>query len=112
MNPVTKTMLLIFGSIFGIFLIPAILIICHEYVNAFFAIFFFLASFFVFGYYSYIEFYPIYLKQQREEDDIFHQFHGDKEKIRFYKGFKKYFDGDLSKDGLEQWFEHHPSKKH
>jgi hypothetical protein len=111
MNPIAKTLLLIFGSIFGMFLIPAILIICREYLNAFFAIFFILASFFIFVYFSYLEFYPQILKKYKEDEDIMHQFHGNKDKIRFYKGFKKHFDGELSKDGLEQWFEHHPGKR-
>ena len=61
----------------------------------------------LFGYYSYIEFYPIMLKKHLEEEDIIHQFHGDKQKIKFYKGFKKYFEGSLTKEGLEKWFEHH-----
>jgi len=110
MNPITKTLLLIFGSILGIFLVPIILIVCHEYLNIFFAIFFFILNFVVFGYYAFIDFYPIILKQYKEEEDIMHQFHGDPEKIKFYKGFKKYFDGDLSEEGLKNWLLHHQVK--
>ena len=111
MSPVTKTLLIIMGSIVGIFLVPAVLIIFHDYIYAFIFITSVLASFILFGYYSYEEFYPKINREYLEEEEIFHQFHGDKEKIRFYKGFKKYFEGSLDKDGLEKWFENHPRKR-
>jgi len=49
-------------------------------------------------------------RHEIEEEEILHRFHNDPEKIRFYKGFKKYFAGELSIEGLDQWFEHHPRK--
>jgi hypothetical protein len=48
--------------------------------------------------------------RQREEEQIFHQFHGDKDKIRYYKGFRKHFDGSLNLEQLKKWFEKHPHK--
>jgi hypothetical protein len=45
-----------------------------------------------------------------EEERVFHSFGGDPEKIRFYRGFKKYFDGDVNAKQLQQWFENHPRK--
>ena len=110
MNPVTKTLLIVLGSILGVFLIPAILIIFHDYVNAFFAITLFLACFIIFGYISYEELLPIIQKEQLEEEAIMIRFNGDKDKIRYYKGFKKHFDGDLNLEELEKWFEKHPHK--
>jgi hypothetical protein len=109
-NPVTKTLLIIVGSIVGTFLVPFILIVFHDYLNAFFAIFLFILNFLLFGYYAYIDFYPVLLKRHLEEEDIIHQFHGDPNKIRFYKGFKKYFDGDLNEEGLKNWLIHHQVK--
>ena len=110
MNPVTKTLLIVLGSILGIFLVPAILIIFHEYVNAFLAITLFLACFIIFGYISYEELLPVIQREQFEEEQIMHRFNGDKDKIRYYKGFKKHFDGDLNLEQLEKWFERHPHK--
>ena len=107
MNPQVKLLSIILGSIAGVFIVPTVLVIFHDYINAFFAITLFIANFMLFGYYSYIEFYPIMLKKHLEEEDIIHQFHGDKQKIKFYKGFKKHFDGSLSVEGLEKWFENH-----
>ena len=107
MNPQVKLLSIILGSIAGVFIVPTVLVIFHDYINAFFAITLFIANFVVFGYYSYVEFYPELLKKHLEEENIIHQFHGDKEKIRFYKGFKKYFEGSLTKEGLEKWFKHH-----
>jgi hypothetical protein len=110
MNPVTKTLLIVLGSILGIFLVPAILIIFHDYIYAFIFITTFLACFVIFGYISYEELLPILRAKQIEEEAIFHQFNGDKDKIRYYKGFKKHFQGDLNLEQLEKWFMNHPHK--
>jgi len=110
MNPVTKTLLLVVGTILAVFAIPAILIVFHEYLNAFFAIVLVLACFVLFGYYSYQEFLPKVRQAQLEEEEIMVRFEGDPEKIRFYRGFKKHFDGSLSLEGLKQWFKDHPRK--
>jgi hypothetical protein len=110
MNPVTKTLLIILGTILGIFLVPAILIIFHDYIYAFIFITTFLACFVIFGYVSYEELLPILRAEQIEEEAIFNQFNGDKDKIRYYKGFKKHFRGDLNLEQLEEWFEKHPHK--
>ena len=110
MNPVVKTLLLILGTILAVFAIPAVLIVFHAYLNAFFAIVFVLACFVLFGYYSYQELLPEFRQAQLEEDEIMARFAGDPEKIRFYRGFKKHFDGDLNLEQLEQWFVKHPRK--
>jgi hypothetical protein len=106
MNPVTKTLLIVLGTILSVFAVPAILIIFHEYLNAFFAISLFIACFVVFGYYLYQELLPVLQAEQLEEEEIFHRFNGDKDKIRRYHGFKKHFDGELSLEQLEKWFLH------
>ena len=110
MNPVTKTLLLILSTILAVFAVPAVLIVFHVYLNAFFAITLFIACFVLFAYYTFQEIYPEIQQKHLEEEAIFHQFHGDKDKIRYYTGFKKHFDGDLNLEQLEKWFEHHPRK--
>ena len=110
MNPVTKTLLLILGTILAVFAIPAVLIIFHAYLNAFFAIVLFVACFVLFGYYTYQEFLPEFRRAQLEEEQIMARFAGDPEKIRFYRGFKRHFDGDLDLEQLEKWFIDHPRK--
>lgn len=110
MNPVTKTILIVIGSIFGIFIVPAILIIFHDYINAFIFITSVLACFILFGYYSYQELLPVLQREQRQEEEIMQRFDGDPEKIRFYRGFKKHFDGNLNLEQLKQWFINHPRK--
>ena len=110
MNPVTKTLLIVMGSILGIFLVPAILIIFHEYISAFVFIITVLACFILFGYYTYQELLLGFQQAQLEEEQIIARFAGNPEKIRFYLGFKKHFDGDLDLEQLEQWFINHPKK--
>ena len=111
MNPVAKTLLLIMGTILAVFAVPAVLIIFHDYLNAFFAIVLFVACFVLFAYYTYQEFLPEFQRAHLEEEEIIARFAGDPEKIRFYKGFKKHFSGELDIKGLEKWFEHHPRKR-
>ena len=110
MNPVTKTLLMVLSSILGIFLFPVILIIFHEYINAFVFITTVLACFWLFGYYSYQEIYPEIMQKHLEEEQVIAQFNGDPEKIRFYRAFKKHFDGDLNLEQLEKWLIAHPRK--
>ena len=110
MNPVTKTLLLTLGTILAVFAVPAVLIIFHAYLNAFFAIVLFVACFVLFGYYTYQEFLPEFRRAQLEEEQIMARFAGDPEKIRFYRGFKRHFDGDLDLAQLEKWFIDHPRK--
>jgi hypothetical protein len=110
MNPVTKTLLLILGTILAVFAVPAVLIVFHVYLNAFFAISLFIACFVVFGCYTYQELLPEFHRADLEEQEIMHRFAGSPEKMRFYRGFKKHFDGELNLEQLEKWFENHPRK--
>jgi hypothetical protein len=110
MNPVAKTLLLILGTILGVFAVPVVLIIFHAYLNAFFAIVLVLTCFVLFAYYTYQEFLLEFQQAHLEEDEIMARFEGDPEKIRFYRGFKKHFDGDLDLKQLEQWLIDHPRK--
>ena len=110
MNPVTKTLLLILGTILAVFAVPAVLIIFRDYLNAFFAIVLVLTCFVLFAYYTYQEFLPEFQQAQLEEEQIIARFEGNPDKIRFYRGFKKHFDGDLNLEQLEQWLMDHPRK--
>ena len=110
MNPVTKTLLYILGTILAVFAIPAVLIIFHDYLNAFFAIVLVLGCFVLFAYGTYQEFLPEFQRAQLEEEQIMARFEGNPEKIRFYRAFKKHFDGDLDLKQLEQWLIDHPRK--
>ena len=110
MNPVVKTLLLLAGTILVVFAVPALLIVFHTYLNAFFAIVLFVTCFVLFAYYSYQELLPEFQQAQLEEEQIMARFNGDPEKIRFYRGFKKHFDGDLDLTQLRQWLIDHPRK--
>ena len=110
MNPVVKTRLLILGTILAVFAVPAVLIVFHAYLNAFFAIVLFMTCFVLFAYYSYQELLPEFQRAQLEEDEIMARFNGDPEKIRFYRAYKKHFDGDLDLKQLEKWLIDHPRK--
>jgi len=110
MNPVTKTLLLTLGTILAVFAVPVVLIIFHAYLNAFFAIVLVLTCFVLFAYYTYQEFLLEFQQAHLEEEQVMARFEGDPEKIRFYRGFKKHFDGDLNLEQLEKWLIDHPRK--
>ena len=110
MNPVTKTLLLILGTILAVFAVPAVLIMFHAYLNAFFAVVLVLTCFVLFAYYTYQEFLLEFQQAHLEEEQIMARFEGNPDKIRFYRGFKKHFDGDLDLKQLEQWLMDHPRK--
>ena len=110
MNPVAKTLLLVLGTILAVFAVPVVLIIFHAYLNAFFAVVLVLTCFVLFAYYTYQEFLPEFRRAQLEEEQIMARFEGNPDKIRFYRGFKKHFDGDLNLKQLEQWLIDHPRK--
>ena len=110
MNPVTKTLLLTLGTILAVFAVPVVLIIFHAYLNAFFAIVLVLTCFVLFAYYTYQEFLLEFQQAHLEEEQIIARFEGNPDKIRFYRGFKKHFDGDLNLKQLEQWLIDHPRK--
>ena len=110
MNPVTKTLLLTLGTILAVFAVPAVLIIFHAYLNAFFAVVLVLTCFVLFAYYTYQEFLLEFQQAQLEEEQVLARFEGNPEKIRFYRAFKKHFDGDLDLKQLEQWLIDHPRK--
>jgi purine-cytosine permease-like protein len=110
MNPVAKTLLLTMGTILAVFAVPAVLIVFHTYLNAFFAIVPVLTCVVLFGYYMYQELLPEFQQAQLEEEQIMARFAGNPEKIRFYRGFKKHFDGDLDLTQLRQWLIDHPRK--
>ena len=110
MNPVAKTLLLILGTILAVLAVPVVLIVFQAYLNAFFAIVVFVICVVLFVYYSYQELLPEIRRAQLEEAEIMARFEGDPEKIRFYQGFKKHFDGQLNLKQLEQWLIDHPRK--
>ena len=110
MTPAVKTGLIVTGSMISIVAVPAVIVVFRDYLAAFFAVSIILSCFALFGYECYRELLPMIRQQQIEEDEIMHRFHGDPEKIRFYRAFKKHFDGELTLEELKEWFINHPRK--
>ena len=110
MKPETETLLLVMGSLLGFLLLPIILITLRDYLLAIITIFLLIASFAIVIYYGYIELLAAIKHKHKQEEDIVYLLGHNPEKMRFYKGFKKYFDGDLTADGLERWLETHQIK--
>lgn len=110
MKPETETLLLVIGSLLGFLLLPIILILLRDYLLAILFIFLFITNFAIVIYYGYIELLSSIKQKRKQEEEIAHLFGNDPEKIRFYKGFKKFFDGDVNAAGLKRWLETHQIK--
>lgn len=108
MKPSIKTGFLVAGTLSGVFLVPALLIILHQYLYAIVSVGSFIACMFIFCYGLYTEFIGEITKAYNLEQEMFHRFNGDKQKIRFYKAFKMHFDGDLTLEQLKTWLMNHP----
>jgi hypothetical protein len=108
MKSTTKTWLIVLGSVAGVFIVPAMLVLLHEYLNAIIFIIVFISCLALFSYQSYIILLPAIQRADLEEQEIKDRFHGDPEKMRYYRGFKKYFQGELNEEQLKRWFINHP----
>ena len=109
MKPETETLLLVIGTLLGFCLIPTILIILHAYLLAILFIVLLVANILVFIYYGYIEILPVIRQKHLQDEELENRFQGDPNKIKFYKGFMKFFSGSLDQKGLQRWFENHPT---
>jgi len=110
MKPETETLLLVIGTLLGFFLIPTILIVLHAYLLAILFIGLLVANIVLLVYYGYIELLPVIRQKHSRDEELENRFHGDPNKIKFYKGFMKFFSGSLDQKGLQHWFENHPTK--
>lgn len=111
MKPTTKTLLMVCGGLAAVFIVPALLIIFRDYVYITIFVSCVTYCFYIVGRVGYEDLLPYVTREQMEEERIFHSFNGDPEKIRFYKGFKKHFAGELNEKELQHWFETHPRKR-
>jgi len=109
MKPETETLLLVIGTLLGFCLIPTILIVLHAYLLAILFIALLVANILLFTYYGYIELLPLIRQKHLQDKELENRFHGDPNKIKFYKGFMKFFSGSLDQKGLQRWFEKHPT---
>ena len=110
MQPTTKAVLIVAGCMSSVIILPVILLILRDFIPIIILISCVVYCLYLICYHGYQDLLPFIQREQIQEEQIFHAFNGDPEKIRFYKGFKKYFDGDLNSEQLKQWFIKHPLK--
>lgn len=110
MKPTTKTTLFVIGVVASVFIVPATIVLLKDFLNLIIFIVSVVSVFFIFAREIYFELLLFVQRHDIEEQKIFAGFNHDPEKIRFYKGFKKYFDGDLNAEQLKTWLMSHPRK--
>jgi c-di-AMP phosphodiesterase-like protein len=106
----TQTVLYMLYIVLLFTIVPILLIIFRDWINIVIFILSLLYCLIIVSYEGYKEIYLSVSKEQREDAEAYHRFNNDPEKIRFYRGFKKYFRGELNIEQLKQYFIHHPRK--
>lgn len=107
MKPTTKTFLIVVILFAGIFIVPGILVLLHNYISAIIFASATIACFALVGYYAYHDLLRVIKKHDIEEEQMLYRFHGNKEIFARYKAFRKYFDGDINLKELEHLIEKH-----
>lgn len=98
------------GSLIATLMIPFVIAVFYDFFLVVTVFFLVIGCFSLVFYELYKEILPVIIKDKLEEEEIIARFNGDPEKMRFYRGFKKYFRGELDPKQLQHWFEHHPRK--
>jgi hypothetical protein len=107
MKPTTKTFLIVVSCFAGIFIVPGILVLLHNYISAIIFASATIACFALVGYYAYQDLLRVIRQHEIEEEQMLHRFHGNKELLARYKAFRRYFDGDINLKELGNWIEKH-----
>ena len=110
MNPKVIALLIIIGMAVCTAALVVTVVLFREWFNLVIFLLSAAACIVIVVYHLYLELVPVIQAEVLENQEIEHRFHGDPQKMKFYRGFKKYFDGSLSSQGLEQWFKHHTTR--
>ncbi len=107
MKAQTKATVLTVTALFSMVAVPVALIMLRDWlaVMAIAVIYPVIVWLFVINMYKEIR--HVVLLPLLADEQAMQSLGSDPLKIHFYRGFKKYFDGDLDADGLQQWLQHH-----
>ena len=107
MTPVTKASVIAGSVLASIVLVPTVLIVFRDYVLITLIFVVYSAVLVLFFTEMYWEIRRHLLRKLEEDEEVTHAFAHSPLAMHYYRGFRKYFDGDLNKDQLETWLKHH-----
>jgi hypothetical protein len=107
MTPQTKASLTAAALLTSLVVVPAVLIAFRDWVLAVtvFVIYSAVVWLFLSEMYQLLKQY--FLSPMIEDQQATAGFEGDPLKLHFYRGFRKYFDGEVNEEQLQHWLERH-----
>lgn len=107
MTPTTKATVVTIGVLFGFAAIPVLLIMLANWLLVITIAITYSAVLYLFLTEMYQVIRGELLRPMLEDQKAISGFDGDPMKIHFYKGFRKYFNGEVDEQGLQHWLERH-----
>jgi LPS O-antigen subunit length determinant protein (WzzB/FepE family) len=107
MTPTTKATVITVAALISIAAVPVLLVVLQDWLAVIAIAVIYPAVLYLFFKNMYDLIRTELLQRMLEDKRIIDSFDNDPLKIHFYRGFKKYFDGDLDADRLKHWLEQH-----
>ncbi len=107
MTPVTKASVTAGAVLASIVIVPAVLIVFKDYVLITLIFVVYSAVLVLFFTEMYWQIRSHLLRRLEEDEEVTQAFAHSPLAMHYYRGFRKYFDGDLDKDQLETWLKRH-----
>jgi hypothetical protein len=87
--------------------VPVLMVVLADYLNIIVIAVTYSAVLVLFFREMYLTINAALLRPMVEDQQATAAFEGDPLKLHFYRGFRKYFDGDVSEQELQHWLERH-----
>lgn len=107
MTPQTKAQVLTLAALVSVVAVPVLLIALHDWFYVMVIAVTYGAVLALFFREMYLIVNAELLRPIIEDQQATESFAGDPLKLHFYRGFRKFFDGNLDQDQLQHWLEHH-----
>ena len=107
MTPHAKAMWQTLAVLAAIATVPVLMVVLADYLNVIVIAITYITVFVLFFREMYLTIRAELIRPMLEDQQATAAFEGDPLKLHFYRGFRKYFDGDVNEQGLQHWLEQH-----
>lgn len=107
MTPQIKAMWQTLAVLAAITTVPVLMVVLADYINIIAIAVTYSTVLVLFFREMYLTIRAELIRPMMEDQQATTAFEGDPLKLHFYRGFRKYFDGDVNEQGLQHWLEQH-----
>lgn len=107
MTPHAKAMWQTLAALAAITTVPVLMVVLADYLNVIVIVVTYSTVLVLFFREMYLTIRAELIRPMLEDQQATTAFEGDPLKLHFYRGFRKYFDGDVNEQGLQHWLEQH-----